>query len=157
MLSYADDCSLLYKVHKHNRDSIIDDVNQDLTALEAWGLRWLVSFEPTKTPSLVISRKSSANAFKAEGVKFMGKDVEPVNELKLVGFIFDSKMSMVPMINHVARKARVKLGAIKRLQQHLDSKNLEIMYKVFVRSSLEYGNLEYMAAGSSYKGKLDRV
>ena len=77
--------------------------------------------------------------------------------MKLVGFIFDEKMTMKPMIDYVARKARKKLNAISRLKQHLDASNLETMYKAFVRSSLEYGNLEYLSAGASIKAKLDRV
>ena len=99
---------------------------------------------------MVISRKPAANAFKPDGIRFMGRAVEPVEESKLVGFIFDPKITMKPMVDHVARKARQKLGAIKRLQHHLDS-------KAFVCSSLEYGNLQYMSAGDSIKRKLDNV
>ena len=157
LMSYADDCSLVYRIHQANRSEIIDNVNQDLAKLESWGVEWHVSFEPSKTHSMVISRKSVANAFKANGIYFMGSTVEPVEELKLVGFIFDPRMTMKPMVDYVARKARQKLGAIKRLQQHLDSKNLEQMFKAFVRSSLEYGNLQYMSAGESIKFKLDKV
>ena len=83
-----------------------------------------VSFEPTKTHSMVISRKSAANGHDPTGIMFMGEEVEPVEEMKLVGFIFDSKMTMVPMINHVAMKARTKFNAICRLKHHLGSKNL---------------------------------
>ena len=34
---------------------------------------------------------------------------------------------------------------------------MELMYKAFVRSTIEYGSLEYMSAGSSYKEKLERI
>ena len=39
----------------------------------------------------------------------------------------------------------------------LPENNLEQMYKAFVRSSLEYGNLEYLSACDTHKEKLDRV
>ena len=87
----------------------------------------------------------------------MGEPIKAVPEMKLVGFIFDPKMTMQPMVDHVARKARVKLAAIHRLKQHLESDNLEQMYKAFVRSTIEYGNLVYMGAADSTKEKLDRV
>lgn len=157
LMSYADDCSLVYEITSQNSQSMVAAVNQDLAQLESWGVQWHVSFEPSKTHSMVVSRKSKVNTFKPDGIVFMEKPIEPVDQMKLVGFVFDPKMTMEPMINHVARKARVKLGAIGRLQQHLDSKNLEIMFKSFVRSSLEYGNLVYMSAGSSYKERLDHV
>ena len=156
LMSYADDCALVFEISAVNRDSVIQTVNQDLDMLEAWGIKWQVSFEPTKTHSMVLSRKGSAS-FNPSGIRFMGKPIEKVAEMKLVGFIFDPTMSMKPMIDHVARKARTKLSAICRLKQHLDHKNLEQMYKAFVRSSIEYGNLVYMSAAASTKTKLDRV
>ena len=39
----------------------------------------------------------------------------------------------------------------------LDSSNLKMMYVMFVRSILEYGNLVYMGAAQSHLDKLDRV
>jgi hypothetical protein len=157
LMSYADDCALVYEISLANRDLVIQMVNQDLALLEDWGIEWKVSFEPTKTHSMVISRKGSDAVFDPDGIRFMGAAIEPVTEMKLVGFIFDPKMTMQPMIDHVARKARVKLAAICRLKQHLDPSNLEQMYKAFVRSSIEYGNLVYMCAAASTKEKLDRV
>ena len=142
LMSYADDCSLVYVVDEHNRGSVVADVNKDLAQLMDWGIEWHVSFEPTKTHSIVISRQDAP--FDASGVQFMDKMVGAVEEMKLVGFIFDCKMTMAPMVGHVARKARKKLAAICRLKQHLDSKNLEQMYKAFVRSTVEYGNLVYV-------------
>ena len=39
----------------------------------------------------------------------------------------------------------------------LDSTNLETMYKMFVRSILEYGSVVYMGASDSHLAKLYRV
>ena len=55
------------------------------------------------------------------------------------------------------KKGRSKLGATFRLRHHLDSANLETMYKSFVRSSLEYGNLEYLSAAPSHLARLDKI
>ena len=43
-----------------------------------------------------------------------------------------------------------------RLRHHMDSANLEIMCKSFVRPSLEYGNLEYRPAAPTHMFKLDK-
>ena len=155
LMCYADDCSLVYVIDESNRSTVVANVNRDLALLEDWGVEWHVSFEPTKTHSIVISRKDTP--FVASGVRFMDEEIGAVEEMKLVGFIFDCKMTMAPMVDHVARKARAKLAAICRLRQHLDDKNLEQMYKAFVRSTIEYGNLVYMSAATSNKQKVDRV
>ena len=157
LFSYADDCSLFYEITKENKASITAAVNSDLKQLENWGVEWLTTFEPTKTHSMVISRKSKINTFDPSGIVFIGKAIEAVEEMKLVGFIFDKKMTMEKMVNHVKAKAKVKLAAIFRLKQHLDSHNLESMYKAFVRSSIEYGNLEYLSAAQTHTRKLDRI
>ena len=81
----------------------------------------------------------------------MSEPVGEVKEMKLVGFILDNKWTFEPMLKHVSKKGRSKLGAIFRLRHHLDSANLEIMYKSFVRSSLEYGNLEYLSAAPTHE------
>ena len=60
-------------------------------------------------------------------------------------------------LNMYQKKGRSKLGAISRLRHHLDSANLETMYKSFVRSSLEYGNLEYLSAAPSHLEDLEEL
>jgi hypothetical protein len=90
-------------------------------------------------------------------LRFKGEAVETVNELKLVGFVFDSKMTLEPMIKRTSAKGRAKIAALYRLKPFLDSSNLETMYNAFVRSSLEYGNLHYMMAAPTHLQKLDRI
>ena len=80
-----------------------------------------------------------------------------VDEMKLVSFIFVKKMTLQPMISKTSKKGRSKIVALYRLKPYLDSHNLETMYKVFVRFSLEYGNPEYMMAATTHLQKLDRI
>ena len=155
LMSYADDCSLLYEVTDQNRETLIDDINADLQKLEDWGVLWHVSFAPDKTHSMLVSRRDKP--FDISGLHFMSEPVGPVTEMKLVGFILDSNWTFGPMLEHVSKKGRSKLGAIFRLRHHLDSANLETMYKSFVRSSLEYGNLEYLSAAPSHLARLDKI
>ena len=77
--------------------------------------------------------------------------------MKLVGFIFDPTLSWGPMITHLAKKARVRLGAVCRLRRHLTAENMETMYTAFVRSVLEYGNALYMSACPTHLAKLDKI
>jgi hypothetical protein len=153
LISYADDCSLLYEVTHQNKHTLVDKINEDLAKLEDWGVLWHVSFAPDKTHSMLVSRRQVP--FDISRLHFMSEPIGQVTEMKLVGFILDSDWTFGPMLQHVSTKDRSKLGAIFRLRHHLDSANLEIMYKSFVRSSLEYGNLEYLSAAPSHLAKLD--
>ena len=157
LFSYADDCTLFYEITDENARSIVAQANSDLKQLEQWGIQWLVSFEPTKTHIFVASRKSKENTFDPSGISFMGNLIEQVKDMKIVVFIFDEKTTMEKLLKHVSKKAKTKLGAIKRLSHHLDSGNLEVMYNGFVRSTIEYGDLEYLSAAPTHIAKLDKI
>ena len=108
LFSYADDCTLFYEITDENARSIVAQANSDLKQLEQWGVQWLVSFEPTKTHIFVASRKSKENTFDPSGISFMGNLIEQVKDVKIVGFIFDEKMTMEKMLKHVSKKAKIK-------------------------------------------------
>ena len=72
-----------------------------------------------------------------------GQQVKRVDEVKLVGYLFDSKLTMSSMVGALAKKARSRVGALRRLKPMLDSSNLQLMYTMFVRSVMEYDNLVY--------------
>lgn len=61
------------------------------------------------------------------------------------------------MIDVLAKKARSRMAALKRLRFVLDDANMKTMYIMFVRSVMEYGNVVYMGAADSHLAKLDRV
>ena len=86
-----------------------------------------------------------------------GKAVKVVEEMRLVGFWFDSKLTFGGMVARTAKKARCRAGALKRLKPVLDSANLKTVYTSFVRSVMEFGSLTYMGAASSHLEKLDRI
>ena len=54
------------------------------------------------------------------------------------------------MISKLVSKARGQLCALWRLRSVMDSSNLQMMYKAFVRSIMEYGGLEYMSATETH-------
>ena len=157
LFGYADDLGLVYEVNEENRDSIIDHINSDFAKLEAWAKEWNVTFAADKTQAMVISKKKKASVFDISGLRFKDEEIETVSEMKLVGFVFDSKMTLEPMIKRASAKGRAKIAALYRLRPFLDSNNLATMYNAFVRSSLEYGNLHYMVAAPTHLQKLDRI
>ena len=155
LFAYADDLGLIYEVNDENRDSIIDHINEDFDKLEKWAKEWCVTFAVDKTEVMVISKKKDPIDISA--LRFQGLEVKQVKEIKLVGFTFDEKMTLEPMIKKASKKGRAKIAALYRLKPFLDSENLETMYKAFVRSSMEYGSLEYMVGAPTHLQKLDRI
>ena len=80
-----------------------------------------------------------------------------VSSFKVVGCTFDSKLTWGDMIMDEVKKARCRVGAIRRLRKFLSTKNLKLMYTAFIRPILEYGSLLYCSASSSHLSKLDQA
>ena len=121
-----------------------------------WGADNRTTFEPKKTHSMVISKKEK-RAFDPTGIVMGGREVKQVQEMKLVGFTFDAKLNWSAMVKGLAKKARTRVDAIRRMARSLDSKNMLTMYSAFVRPILEYGNTLFMGAKPTHLSKLDRV
>jgi hypothetical protein len=157
LLCYADDLCLWYEIDDSDWGSVIDKINADLASLLVWGTDNRTTFEPSKTYSMLLSLKRSARFDLLDHLMMGGKPIKQVDQLKLVGYLFDSKMTWGPMVDMLAKKARAKLGAIRRLCPFLDSQNIKLMYTTFIRSGMEYGSMLYMGAAETHLQKLDRI
>ena len=114
---------------------------------------------------LVISRET--NPFDHTGIVFderalgmigaTGVPVKQVFTLKLVGFVFDSKLTWGPMSAAITNKARMRLGALHRLRPVLDDANLKTMYIMFIRSIMEYGGVQFQGAADRHLARLDCI
>ena len=118
-----------------------------LIRLSDWGANNLTTFEPSKMSFMVVSRKLIPFHWltvSSLGIVFEGCPVGQAMCTKVVGYQFDSKLTWGYMIDDRARKARCRVGAIRRLASFLDSSNLCLMYTAFIRPVLEYGSLLYL-------------
>ena len=155
LICYADDSGLWYEITAGNRDHIIEGINKDLQGLMDWGDDNKTLFEADKTAMMLVSNKR--HRFDISGIQMGGFPVEQVKQLKLVGYLFDEKMSFGPMIQKIAKKARCRVAALRRIKHLLDAQNLKLLYTMFVRSMMEYGCIAFMGAAKSHLEKLDRI
>ena len=83
---FADDTSLFIIVE--NPDMAAELLNMDLEKIIEWAKRWLVTFNPTKTESLLISRKINQPV---HPTLFMDKQIiEEVSSHKHLGIFINS-------------------------------------------------------------------
>jgi hypothetical protein len=165
LFCYADDSGLWFEITDENRPSIIQFVNEDLAELARWGIDNKTTFEPSKNAMMVVSKRRVP--FDPTGIVFderrpdkigvAGIPIKQVSSLKLVGFVFDCKLTWGPMIAAIAKKARMRLGALRRLRPLLDDANLKTMYIMFIRSIMEFGGAQFQGAAASHLDKLDVI
>ena len=74
---------------------------------------------------------------------FNGTVVARMNEQKHLGLILDSSLSFKRHLNEKIIKAKKNLGIIKHLSSFLPRKAHDQMYKILVRSHLDYCDIIY--------------
>ena len=150
---FADDTSL-YIIIEHP-DTAAQILNEDLEKVRNWSKTWLVSFNPQKTETLLISRK--ANQIHHPPLYFDGIPIKEVTNHKHLGLIFNNTCHWGQHIDYIIDKAYKKLNILRSLKFDLDRLTLQIMYFSFIRPILEYGDIIFDNCPSYYSEKLEKI
>ena len=150
---FADDTSIYLIID--NPVTSAEKLNVDLSIVHAWSNKWLVNFNPNKTESLLISRKTQQVPNPTLFFNHL-----PVNEVtihKHLGLTFNNTFHWNNHIESIILKANQKLNILRSLKFELDRKTLQIMYFSFVRPVLEYADIIFDNCTSHYCDKLESV
>ena len=147
---FADDTCLFLEVD--NRTECATLINEDLKNIATWAKNWFIDFSATKTKSLTVSNKRDSHLNPA--IIFKEEDIEEVSSHTYLGVQIANNLKWKDHISNVATKARKKLNLMLPLKFKLDRKSLEIMYKSFVRSTMDYASVIW---GGSYKSDIDKL
>ena len=147
---FADDTSL-YIIIEHP-DTAAQILNEDLEKVRNWSKTWLVSFNPPKTETLLISRK--ANQIHHPPLYFDGIPIQEVTNHKHLGLIFNNTCHWGQHIDYIIDKAYKKLNILRSLKFDLDRLTLQIMYFSFIRPILEYGDIIFDNCPSYFSEKV---
>ena len=86
-----------------------------------------------------------------------GHEVKEQEVLEILGFLVDNKGNWSNFAEATASAARQRLGALRRLAPLLDDDCINMVYKTFVRSKIEYGSLVYWGAADGHLRDLDAI
>ena len=90
-------------------------------------------------------------------IMFDGSAVPEVDEIQLLGALFDSQLSHAGQTRALANGAKKRLGFLRRAGKVLPGEGRKTVYKAFVRPRLEYAPLAWMGAADSHLAGLDAV
>ena len=93
LFAYTDDLALWYEITAANADAVAGNINSDLSQLLLWGANNKTTFEPSKTYSMLVSRRRSHKFSGLDGIRMGGAAITQASQMKLVGFLFDSKLT----------------------------------------------------------------
>ena len=133
---FADDTSLYIIVKDPSVAAEL--LNADLEKIAECALKWLVKFNPLKTESLLISRKTNTVHLP---VFMQDQQIKEVESHKHLGVILSNECSWQTHIDYIKEKAWPRINIIRQLKYDLDRKSLESIYKSFIRPLLEYADV----------------
>ena len=132
ILIFADDTTLLASGADPAETSA--KLNRDLAKITAWAEKWKVSFNAKKSKDMIFSNKTLNNS---PPLIFNNVTIERVNLHKHLGIIFQSNLDWTAQINDICIKANRKLSVLRSVKQ-LSRKTLDLLYKLTVRSLIDY-------------------
>ena len=135
---FADDTCLFVSGNDPADTALV--LNRDLEVLNNWSKRWKVSFNADKSKDIIFSQNKVL--FNSPPVLLDGDFVERVHEHKHLGIYLSSNLSWSRQIHEVCLQANRKL-AVLRSVKYLKRQTLDLLYKICVRSTLEYGLIIY--------------
>ena len=141
---------------------IVDDpqhaafrLNSDLKKINEWASTWLVTFNPEKTESLLITRK---HIKPHHPPIFMNNiQIQEVDTHKHLGITFSNNGTWHEHIKDITKKAWTRINALRSLKFTLDRHSLETVYTSFIRPTLEYADVVWDNITQAEEEELEKI
>ena len=150
---FADDTSLFIIVDNPTTAALC--LNSDLEKISRWAAIWLVTFNPSKNESLLISRKINKPIHPP--LYMQNVQIQEVSSHKHLGLYFSNDCSWHQHIDYIKQKAWFRIHIMRKLKFKLDRKSLETIYLTFIRPLLEYGDVIWDNCTQYEKNELDKI
>jgi len=153
---FADDASLFLPV----RDPAMCQqvLKKDLDTITKWAYQWKMKFNPDITKqALEVIFSQKRNKPDHPPINFNGIPVKRESEAQHLGVVLDDKLNFR---NHIINKIKVAtkgLGLLKFLSKFMNRDKLNLMYKMYVRSHLDNGDVIYHNQSAEMMKKLESV
>ena len=142
MKLFADDASLFLRVvDVHMCHQIM---KKDLGTITSWAYQWKMKFNPdiSKQAIEVIFTQKRSKPYHPP-MSFNNVPVKRECDTKHLGVILDDKLNFRKHISEKIKTANKGLGLLKFLSRYATRDKLSLMYKMYVRPHLDYGDVIY--------------
>ena len=150
---FADDTSLYIIVDLPEDAARI--LNADLQTISQWANAWLVTFNASKTLSMIFSRKS--NPVHHPSLFMNGTIIEETTRHKHLGLTFSSTCTWTDHVNTISEKAWIRLNFLRALKFRVSRKSLEKIYISYIRPLLEYSDSVWDNCSPDSKKQLEAI
>ena len=151
ILLFADDTTLI--AIGQTKEETATMLNRDLQRIDIWAKRWKVTFNASKSKQIIFSKKK----LQSLPIIFNQEEIKQVDTLKHLGVVLTRNLDWTEQVNFVCLKANRKLGVLRSVLG-LSRQTLDILYKLTVRSQIDYGLIIYYNdLTQKQKTRLDQI
>ena len=152
VLIFADDTSLLVSGKSAEITSAV--LNRDLLKINNWSKQWKVTFNAEKSKQIIFSRTIISNP---PPLYLNTEQIDRVMSHKHLGVYLTHNLDWSTQVHHVCLQANRKLAILRKVKM-LNRHTLDVLYKVTVRSIIDYGlPLYYTSLKITDKARLDKI
>ena len=127
--AYADDC-LIFCEHP-NADNCTWLVNNCLEIIYEWGLAHGLTFNPSKSEAMIITKKRK---FNIPSIFLNDQAIGLVPYIKILGLVVDSKLSWSHHIDYISSKATKIFNIIKRRFGSLWGLSFDVLRTIYLQA-----------------------
>ena len=132
ILIFADDTSLMATGVDPAQPAA--QLNRDLVKISIWAKKWKVIFNGSKYKDLIFSNKCLNNS---PPLYLDGVIIDRVNSNRHLGLYLTSNLDWSLQVKQVCLKANRQLSVLRSVKL-LNRKTLDLLYKLTVRSVIDY-------------------
>lgn len=145
VLLYADDTSFLGD--NESLEKLYENLNREMKKVESWFIANRLTIHPGKCKYILFSSDKAP-----QPLQILGKEIERVEQFKLVGLILDQNLNFQPHVENVRAKVSAALSMITRSKRHLPMDVKKLLFNALIQSHLQYAISIY---GATTDGILD--
>ena len=132
ILIYADDTTLI-AVGKDPSETA-EMLNRDLLKISEWAQKWKIIFAPNKSHDIIFSKKTFVNC---PSLFLNDTLIERVTQHRHLGVYLTPTLDWSVHLHQTCLKANWKLSVLRSVK-YLDRSTLDVLYKLTVRSVIDY-------------------
>ena len=117
-------------------------LNNVLLKINNWAYQWKMNFNPDpskQTQEVIFSRKIKKPSHPV--LIFSNNQVIQTPYQKHLGLLLDEKLNFGKHLRYIANKVNTSIGLLRKFQKCLARRSSVTIYKSFIRSHLDYGDV----------------
>ncbi|OXU16378.1 hypothetical protein TSAR_008960, partial [Trichomalopsis sarcophagae] len=150
--------SIDHKLKLNISNDPVQTVKETLNNISELANKSGFKFSKNKTQAIIFSKKN--NIDRKLKLNISNDPVQTVKEVKILGLIFDSRLTWKPHIEHLKRQCILRSNILKTLSARNWGASLQILvntFKAIIQSKIDYGSIVYGTAKNYITKTLDPI